>query len=373
MYNVNIIMSVYNGEKYLREQIESIINSTVTNWKLYIFDDGSTDNSFSVSEEYAEKYRSKIFAYKNKSNMGSTASFLYNLNRVAKKNREKKRLNIVNGYKQKVKKPIRISMSGIKSLKNNAIRFVRKPGLIKNRLRCTEYYMFCDQDDSWLMDKIFLTVKKLKAVERMKGKHKPCMVFTDAILVDDELKFMEKSFYKTNHMKAGKCDLSHILMENRAIGCTVAVNQAAADLLGMTYPSAENSFKFRNEYDYVRYHDWWMALICSTFGSVRFYHVPTVMYRQHSDNQVGQTDFGTYVKKRAADKDDIKRRINATIAQAECFYRCYGPIMKKKKLKVLKHFIMLKEYGPLVKRIMIFRYGFFKSGLVRNIALLLSI
>ena len=57
MYNVNIIMSVYNGEKYLREQIESIIKSTVPNWRLYIFDDGSTDESFNIATEYAEKYK----------------------------------------------------------------------------------------------------------------------------------------------------------------------------------------------------------------------------------------------------------------------------------------------------------------------------
>ena len=83
MYNVNIIMSVYNGEKYLREQIESIIKSTVPNWKLYIFDDGSTDESFNIAKEYAEKYKHEIFAAKNPHNMGSTASFLYNLYRVS--------------------------------------------------------------------------------------------------------------------------------------------------------------------------------------------------------------------------------------------------------------------------------------------------
>ncbi len=373
MYNVNIIMSVYNGEAYIRDQIDSILRSTVSNWKLYIFDDGSSDSSREIANEYAEKYKGKIFALNNHRNMGSTLSFLFNLNRVAKRNRDNEKIKISNAYVKKFKKPITAKLKGIISLKDSAVRFVKKPHFTRNTIKCSEYYMFCDQDDSWLMDKIFLTVKKLKALERIKGKHKPCMVFTDAILVDENLKFLEKSFYQTNHMKAGKCDLGHLLMENKAIGCTVAVNQAAADMLSESFPSAENNYRFRHDYDYIRYHDWWMALICASFGAVKFYHVPTVMYRQHSSNQVGQTDFKSYIKNRAADRDGIRRRISATIEQAECFYRCYGSVMKKRKLKVLKHFIKLNEYSPIVRRIMMFRYGFFKSGFIRNVALLLSI
>ncbi|MBR4341648.1 MAG: glycosyltransferase [Lachnospiraceae bacterium] len=373
MYNVNIIMSVYNGEKYLKDQIESILKSTVSNWKLYIFDDCSTDSSIEIAEDYANRFKGRIFAFKNRRNMGSTISFLHNLTRVSKRTGENERLKIVNGFRSKVRKPIGMKLKGIIQLKNSAVNFVKGPRKEKLKSKCTEYYMFCDQDDFWLMDKIFLTIKKLKSLELHKGKHKPCMVFTDAILVDKDLKFVDKSFYKTNHMKARKCDFAHMLMENKAIGCTVALNQAAADVLAQTFPSSENGFRFRNDYDYIRFHDWWMGLICSAMGAVRFYRVPTVMYRQHTDNQVGQTDFSSYVKNRAEDMENLKQRINATIHQAECFYRCYGSMLKKKKLKILKAFIKLNEYNPVVKRLIILRYGFLKSGLVRNVALLMSI
>ena len=84
-------------------------------------------------------------------------------------------------------------------------------------------------------------------------------------------------------------------------------------------------------------------------------------------------DFGNYVKRRAADAEDIKRRINETIAQAECFYRCYGSILKKRKLKILKRFCLLKEYNPVMKRLIMIRHGFFKSGLLRNIVLMIYI
>ena len=97
------------------------------------------------------------------------------------------------------------------------------------------------------------------------------------------------------------------------------------------------------------------------------------MYRQHGGNQVGQGNFSDYVKKRSQSKEDIKKRIDATIRQAECFYRCYGSFLKKRKLKVIKHFTMLKEYHPVIRRLIMFRYGFFKSGLLRNVALLMTI
>jgi len=126
MYNVNIIMSVYNGEKYLSEQIDSIIASTSDNWKLYIFDDCSTDSSFSIASSYAEKYKHKIYAFKNRSNMGSTLSFLHNLNLVSKRIRSTDKKKIANGYIPKVRKPILAKIAGIKVIKTTAVNFVKK-------------------------------------------------------------------------------------------------------------------------------------------------------------------------------------------------------------------------------------------------------
>ena len=45
---VAILMSTYNGERYLREQIDSLLNQTYKDWKLYIRDDKSTDGTVSI-------------------------------------------------------------------------------------------------------------------------------------------------------------------------------------------------------------------------------------------------------------------------------------------------------------------------------------
>jgi glycosyltransferase involved in cell wall biosynthesis len=62
---VSIVMSVYNGEPYLHESIESILDQTFTDFEFIIIDDGSTDNSRNIIEMYEDK-RIKLFSQENR-------------------------------------------------------------------------------------------------------------------------------------------------------------------------------------------------------------------------------------------------------------------------------------------------------------------
>mgnify|MGYP003168134053 CR=1 FL=1 len=57
---IAILMATYNGEKYICQQIDSILSQTCKDWELYIHDDGSTDNTIAAVESYVEKYPDKI-------------------------------------------------------------------------------------------------------------------------------------------------------------------------------------------------------------------------------------------------------------------------------------------------------------------------
>ena len=57
---IAILMSTYNGEKYLREQIESFFSQTEKDWQLYIRDDGSKDNTCRLISEYVRRFPQKI-------------------------------------------------------------------------------------------------------------------------------------------------------------------------------------------------------------------------------------------------------------------------------------------------------------------------
>ena len=65
---ISIVLPVYNGEKYLKESIDSILAQTYQNWELIILDDCSTDSSAKIAKEYVNR-DSRIRYYKNEKNL----------------------------------------------------------------------------------------------------------------------------------------------------------------------------------------------------------------------------------------------------------------------------------------------------------------
>lgn len=70
---ISVIMSVYNSADYLRESVESILNQTFTEFEFIIINDGSTDNSWEILAEYAERDQ-RVKLFKNEENIGLTKS-----------------------------------------------------------------------------------------------------------------------------------------------------------------------------------------------------------------------------------------------------------------------------------------------------------
>ena len=65
---ISIVLPVYNGERYLRESIDSVLNQTYRNWELIIVDDCSTDSSAKIAREYTKKDK-RIYYYRNENNL----------------------------------------------------------------------------------------------------------------------------------------------------------------------------------------------------------------------------------------------------------------------------------------------------------------
>lgn len=129
--DVAIIMSTYNGEKWLKEQLDSLINQTYKNIKIYIRDDGSKDNTLNILKEY-EKKESNITVFSGE-NLGYVKSFFE---------------------------------------------------ILKNVTDC-KYYSFCDQDDIWHEDKVERAVKMLDKEEN----NKALMYFSDYDFYDGDMNF----------------------------------------------------------------------------------------------------------------------------------------------------------------------------------------
>lgn len=71
---ISIAMATYNGELFIREQLDSILAQTLSDWELIVCDDGSTDNTLSILQEYANN-DSRIKIYQNERNLGFKRNF----------------------------------------------------------------------------------------------------------------------------------------------------------------------------------------------------------------------------------------------------------------------------------------------------------
>ncbi len=307
MDKVSIVMATYNGETYLREQIESILSNTYTEWTLEICDDGSKDNTVTIAKEFERQYPDKIKVHQNSKNLGVVLNFL----------------------------------EGARRAEGN-------------------YVMFCDQDDVWLANKIKKTLHYMKNMENKYGKDKPISVFTDAKVVNKDLQELNPSFHISNRLDCTKLNLSYMLMENKLIGCTVMFNQEVKRKLALLPARA-------------RVHDWWIALISSSFGKIGYLKEATLLYRQHEHNVIGNQNFTNYINNRVRSLKKQKQVLGLTIEQAREFYELYKEELPENERVILSEFASLNQYNGIKRRAKIIKYRFLKTGLVRNIGVLLLI
>jgi len=307
MDNVSIVMATYNGEKYLREQIESILSSTYKDFELHITDDGSQDKTMEILEQYRRKYPDKIHIKRNEANMGAARNFL----------------NAVMGM-------------------------------------TSEYIMLCDHDDVWRMDKIARAIKRVKQMEVQFGKDTPIAVFTDAYVTDENLNIIHDSFFRSCRLNPRLTDLPHLLMENKLIGCTVMINQAVLRILQSGPLPAR-----------VKFHDHWLGLIAASAGRIGFIKEPTMLYRQHGSNVVGNRGYISYVADRVSNIRKQRKSLMELYMQAEEFAFLYGSHIEKGNLEIIRNFSRLHQYNFIKRRIMMIRYGYLKSGILRNIGLMI--
>ena len=77
MARVHIMMATYNGEKFIKEQINSILKQTYTDWKLFISDDNSEDNTISIIEDFCKSDPDRIEIISTDKKGGAKKNFIY--------------------------------------------------------------------------------------------------------------------------------------------------------------------------------------------------------------------------------------------------------------------------------------------------------
>lgn len=111
-----------------------------------------------------------------------------------------------------------------------------------------DYYMFSDQDDEWLPEKILVTMKKMMEEEN-EAPEKPVIVHTDLLVVDSDLKEIAPSLWEMFRISPRiLCNLDMLGGHCLVTGCTMMFNKAVRDL---SIPMPEAAIM----------HDVWMALV----------------------------------------------------------------------------------------------------------------
>ena len=170
---VNILMSTYNGQQFLAEQIRSIQDQSYTDWTLFIRDDGSSDNTKEILKDFE---------------------------------RQDSRIHLID------------------SDKSDNLGVIKSFHKLVNHDRA-DYYFFSDQDDVWLPNKLELSLKEAQNYLA----DLPLMVYMDLKVVNQDLEIMTESMVKSQSHYANT-ELVQELTENTVTGGVAMINHALAEM-----------------------------------------------------------------------------------------------------------------------------------------------
>ena len=221
--NIAILMATYNGAKYLEEQIDSILSQSSKQWHLYIHDDGSSDGTVELLNDYAGKYPEQVTVMDYPSQGGALQNFMSPLEKVE-----------------------------------------------------ANYYMFSDQDDVWHQDKIKKEIERMYNEENVRTNKVPIIVYSDLFVVDAKLNKISDSFltYSGIHPEF-LTTFNELGASNLTTGCTMLFNHAVKEFVRHPFTAA------------TMHDAWITLCTVKANGVLAYLSEPLIYYRQHGGNTLG--------------------------------------------------------------------------------------
>lgn len=226
----HLLLCSHNGEKFIKEQLNSILNQDEKIEFLHIFDFASTDQTINILEELKSQYPDHQWRItKVEHAPGAAASFFYAIRNLAP------------------------------------------------QVQPQDCIFFADQDDVWLHNKTSV-IKELFINEITASPKKRLLLFHDVAIVNETLQTTQPSFYTGNPYSVPRdlaCD--RLLLCNPVIGHTMAISGALLQLAAKKLHSS----------NYLM-HDWAITLLASRTGRIVYANTPALsLYRQHNTNILG--------------------------------------------------------------------------------------
>lgn len=175
---IDILLPTYNGSKFIDKQIKSLFSQTITDWRLLVRDDGSTDNTVSLIRDYVERYPEKVVLIKDDYGNLRTSGCL------------NKMLPYIEG----------------------------------------EYFMYCDQDDIWEPSKIERTLQEMRILES-EHPELPILVCSDACCIDENDNLIHNSFFESQRFMDVTDDYTKMAALNVVQGSTSMMNRKVLEYM----------------------------------------------------------------------------------------------------------------------------------------------
>ncbi len=310
--NIDILLATYNGERYLAEQIDSVLAQRFDDWRLIARDDGSSDGTVAILQDYSARHPDRIVLLDDGDRgLGASGNFSRLMEYAA-----------------------------------------------------ADYVMFCDQDDVWLPGKIDRLLEAMHALEAENGSDIPLIVHSDLTVVGRNLEELHHSFWKFQTIDpAFGRSFNRLLIQNVVTGCASLCNRKLIETSLPVPPEA-------------MMHDWWLALVAASFGHVASVPEATVLYRQHGENTLGAKQFGFRtmflrgIKTPGRAYSRARSVIGATERQAQALLQRYGEWMPDAIRETVSRYATLSVQGYIARRLTIIRYRFLTKGLFRQLIVL---
>ena len=309
MERIEVLMATYNGKSYIREQIDSILNQTYENWHLTISDDGSTDGTDLIIDEYVKEYPDKISRAYSGMRFGNARDHFFWMSEKC----------------------------------------------------ASEYILYSDQDDVFAPDKMRRLMDAMQNAEEKWSDGMPILVFSDQKVVDEKLNIIAPSLMRYQKQAFDHFDYRAILMQNVVTGGAMMMNRSLCDL-ALQCRSREQTIM----------HDWWIALCAAAFGRVAFLPRATIRYRQHGGNSVGAKNVRNpiYVLHRIKG-GGIRLTMNETMRQAGAFADCFEKELSPQDLSLCRDYAACETRGRFSRAAAFLRLKTFKHGLPQKVIQLL--
>ena len=324
---ITVLLAAWNGEKFIREQMDSILRQKGPELRIFVSDDGSTDGTGEILNEYQAEYPDQVFLYHRSS-----------------KRRE------------------RDTASGIPAAAGNFF------WLMQCAAEDSEYVMLSDQDDVWKDHKAQTLLDEMKRLEEIFGTEHPILVHSDMEVADVNLKTIHKSFFAYQNCNPNRVAFSELLVENAVTGGAVMMNRALLELV-KERPAA------------CFMHDWWIALAASCFGTISCVREPLYWYRQHGHNTLGaqkagnvkavRNRFRQMLKKESGkmnEAEKIETNYRKMSAQAHAFGTMFQDRMTEQQKATLRAYLALRYQSPMGRLKNIMKNRFFKSSRIQTLA-----